>query len=223
MSPTSSSSGFTGATVHNCPDSILPLIELPRGRNCTVSPFFSRSIYGVAHPMPGYEPQAFVPYCGGDFFNMAVSVVEELLKPRKASVRSRRASSRASFSAIGSAANRRRCSRLLSNIFSRSKLILRYVTNATAAPLESHPRFVSRPQPQQKTQKPMPFCRNSLRRFVRAAFRLQEFDWGLYELSVAFLGVSARCSHEAAGGVLLGVVRRERFQPLTHTKNDPGR
>ena len=42
-----------GHTEHNCPDSIFPLIEFPRGRNETVSPFRSAAMYCDAQPMPG--------------------------------------------------------------------------------------------------------------------------------------------------------------------------
>src|SRR5262249_57568766 len=42
MSPTWRVAGATGSTVHSWPDSILPFIEFPLGRNCTVSPFSRR-------------------------------------------------------------------------------------------------------------------------------------------------------------------------------------
>src|SRR5579871_1297294 len=38
IEPTSSLLESTGSTVHRCPDSIFPVMELPRGRNATVSP-----------------------------------------------------------------------------------------------------------------------------------------------------------------------------------------
>lgn len=37
-----------GSTVQSWPESILPFIECPRGRNCVVSPFCNLEMYGVA-------------------------------------------------------------------------------------------------------------------------------------------------------------------------------
>ena len=53
MAPTRSAAwSAIGTTVQSCPEAILPTIELPRGRNETVSPAFRRSMWCVAaHPM----------------------------------------------------------------------------------------------------------------------------------------------------------------------------
>lgn len=52
ISPTSiGSSAEMGTTVQSCPDSILPTIELPRGRKLTVSPAINLAMYCVAHPI----------------------------------------------------------------------------------------------------------------------------------------------------------------------------
>src|SRR5438477_12599381 len=59
MSPTRSAVASAGATVQSCPDSILPDMELPRGRNDTVSPLRSLSMWPVAHPMN--RSRAFCP------------------------------------------------------------------------------------------------------------------------------------------------------------------
>src|SRR5262245_3967499 len=44
MSPTTRSSVLPGTIVQSWPDSILPAMDLPRGRNWTVSPRFSLSM-----------------------------------------------------------------------------------------------------------------------------------------------------------------------------------
>src|SRR5262245_13390556 len=51
MSPTCSEVVSTGSTVQSWPESILPCIELPRGRKCTVSPAWSRAMCPDAHPI----------------------------------------------------------------------------------------------------------------------------------------------------------------------------
>src|SRR5262249_27040417 len=51
MSPTARVAGSTGSTVHSWPDSTFPRIELPRGRNWTVSPHYNLAMSCVAHPM----------------------------------------------------------------------------------------------------------------------------------------------------------------------------
>src|SRR5882724_11131916 len=51
MSPSARMAGSTGATVQSWPDSIFPLIELPRGRKDTASPFCNRSIWTLARPI----------------------------------------------------------------------------------------------------------------------------------------------------------------------------
>src|SRR5262245_46419652 len=51
MSPPLRAAGTTGSTVHSWPNSILPFMEFPLGRNCTVSPFCRRAIYSEAHPI----------------------------------------------------------------------------------------------------------------------------------------------------------------------------
>src|SRR5262249_37925962 len=54
MSPTASCAGSTGATVQSRPESILPFMELPRGRNDTVPPSCGRAICCVAQPTSYY-------------------------------------------------------------------------------------------------------------------------------------------------------------------------
>src|SRR5262245_45029420 len=51
MSPTLSAAASTGTTVQSAPESILPVMELPRGRNDTVSPFCSFTMYCDAQPI----------------------------------------------------------------------------------------------------------------------------------------------------------------------------
>src|SRR4051812_46412952 len=53
MSPTFRDAGAIGSTVQSCPDSILPFIDCPRGRNWTVSPRWSCAMYSVAQPIAG--------------------------------------------------------------------------------------------------------------------------------------------------------------------------
>src|SRR5262249_44717376 len=51
MSPTANVAESTGATVQSWPESIFPFIELPRGRNETVSPRCNRAIWPLAQPI----------------------------------------------------------------------------------------------------------------------------------------------------------------------------
>jgi len=48
VTPLDKSAGATGVTVQSCPDSILPAIEFPRGRNCTTQPALKSAMCRVA-------------------------------------------------------------------------------------------------------------------------------------------------------------------------------